>query len=149
MANTKKFHVSLTDEEVSRSKKLAKSAESKKLILNRINILRDMDDANGKPLTYKQCVKSNATSIMNVYNVFHTYATEEQNTVLTIKRSCKSDVSNLKVDGKADAKLIQLACCEAPEGHARWIYSYIFFNLMLIAVTFFLQSFYLYVFIIM
>lgn len=120
MANTKKYHVTLTDEEVIRLKKLAKSAESKKLIRKRINILLDMDERHGKPLTYNQCVKSNATSIMNVYNVLHTYATEGLDAVLTIKRSIKSDVSNLKVDGKAEAQLIQLACSEAPEGHARW-----------------------------
>lgn len=76
MANTKKYHVNLTDEEVSRLKRLEKSAESKKLIRKRINILLNMDEAHGKPLTYKQCVKSNATSIMNVHYVLHTYATE-------------------------------------------------------------------------
>lgn len=120
MANTKKYYVTLTDEEASRLKKLAKSAESKKIIRKRINILLDMDKTHGKPLTYNQCVKSNATSIMNVYKVLHTYETEGLDAVLIIKRSCKSDVSNLKVDGKAEAQLIQLSCNETPEGHARW-----------------------------
>lgn len=79
-----------------------------------------MDETHGKCLAYSQCVKSNATGMMNVYNVLHTYATEGLEAVLTIKRSCKSDVSNLKVDGRAEAQIIQLACSEAPEGHARW-----------------------------
>lgn len=120
MGNRKKYHVILSDEEVTRLKKLAKSAESKKLIRKRINILLDMDEAHGKPLTYKQCFKSNATSMMKVYHVLHTYSTQGLEAVLTIKRSSKSDVSNLKVDGRAEAQLIQLACSKAPEGHARW-----------------------------
>ncbi len=119
MANTKKYYIILTDEEVSRLKKLAKSTESKKLIRKRINILLDMDEAHGKSLTYKQCVKSNATSMMNVFHVLHTYATEGLEAVLIIKRSSRSDVSNLKADGRAEAQLIQLACSEAPEGHTR------------------------------
>ena len=89
MGNRKKYHVILSDEEVTRLKKLAKSAESKKLIRKRINILLDMDEAHGKPLTYKQCVKSNATSVMNVYHVLHTYSTQGLEAVLTIKRSSK------------------------------------------------------------
>ena len=79
-----------------------------------------MDEAHGKPLIYKQCVKSNVTSVMNVYHVLHTYSTQGLEAVQTIKRSCKSDVSNLKVDGRVEAQLIQLACSKAPESHARW-----------------------------
>ena len=89
--------------------------------LNRCHhILLDLDEAHGKSLTYEQCVKFNASSMMNVYKVAHTFATQGLDAVLTIRRSCKSDVSNLKVDGRAEAQLIQLACSKAPEGHVRW-----------------------------
>lgn len=120
MGNRKKYHVNLTDEEFARLKKLAKMPESKVFIRKRINILLDLDEAHGKSLTYKQCVKSNASSMMNVYKVVHTYATEGLEAVLTIKRSSKSDLAKLKVDGRAEAQLIQLAYSEAPEGHSRW-----------------------------
>lgn len=119
MGRTKTYHVNLTDEEVVRLKKLAKMPESKKLIRKRINILLDIDEAHGNSLTYEQCAKLNASSVMNVYNVLHTYATEGLEAVLTIKRSIKSDVAKVKVDGRAEAQLIQLACSEAPEGHSR------------------------------
>lgn len=120
MARPKKYHIILTEEERTRLKKLAKSAESKKLIRKRINILLDLDESQDKYLTYEQCVKSNATSMMNVYKVALAYSTGGIDKVLTIKRSSKSDTAKLKVDGRAEAQLIQLACSEAPEGRNRW-----------------------------
>lgn len=120
MGRPKKYHILLTEEERTRLKRLAKSPESKKLIRKRINILLDIDESQGKYLTYEQCVKSNATSMMNVYKVAVAYATGGIDKVLTIKRSSKSDTAKLKVDGRAEAQLIQLACSEAPEGRDRW-----------------------------
>lgn len=120
MARPKKYHISLTEAERNRLKKLAKSAESKKLIRKRINILLDLDESQGKYLTYEQCVKANATSMMNVYKVIISYAKGGIDALLTIKRSSKSDTANIKVDGRAEAQLIQLACSEAPEGRDRW-----------------------------
>lgn len=77
MSRPKKYHISLTEAERNRLKKLAKSAESKKLIRKRINILLNLDESQGKYLTYEQCVKANATSMMNVYKVIIAYAKGE------------------------------------------------------------------------
>ena len=99
---------------------MAKSSESKKLIRKRINILLDLDESQDKCLTYAQCVKSNATSMMNVYKVIVAYVKGGIDNVLTIKRSINSGTANIKVDGRAEAQLIQLACSEAPEGRSRW-----------------------------
>lgn len=120
MSRPKKYHVNLKEEERASLKELAKSPKSRKLIRKRINILLDLDESQGKYLTYKQCVKSNATSMMNVYKVAVAFATGGVEAVLTIKRSAKSDTARIKVDGKAEARLIQLACSEAPEGRDRW-----------------------------
>ena len=120
MARPKKYHILLTEEERARLKKLAKSSESKKLIRKRINILLDLDESQDKCLTYAQCVKSNATSMMDVYKVIIAYVKGGIDNVLTIKRSINSDTANIKVDGRAEAQLIQLACSEAPEGRSRW-----------------------------
>lgn len=120
MARPKKYHIILTEGERARLKKLAKSSESKKLIRKRINILLDLDESQDKCLTYAQCVKSNATSMMNVYKVIIAYVKGGIDNVLTIKRSINSDTANIKVDGRAEAQLIQLACSEAPEGRSRW-----------------------------
>ena len=120
MARPKKYHIILTEEERTRLKKLAKSSESKKLIRKRINILLDLDESQDKYLTYAQCVKSNATSMMNVHKVIVAYVEGGIDKVLTIKRSINSDTANIKVDGRAEAQLIQLACSEPPEGRNRW-----------------------------
>ena len=53
MARPKKYHILLSEEERTRLKKLAKSPESKKLIRKRINILLDLDESQGKYLTYE------------------------------------------------------------------------------------------------
>ena len=126
MARPKKYHISLTMEERIHLKKLAKTSDSKKLIRKRINILLDLDESQEKYLTYEQCVMANATSMMNVYKVIVAYATGGIDSVLTIKRSIKSDTANLKVDGRAEAQLIQLACSEAPEGRDRWALDLLF-----------------------
>jgi hypothetical protein len=40
--------------------------------------------------------------------------------VLTRKRSINSDNARRKVDGRTEAKLLEVACSPAPEGHSRW-----------------------------
>lgn len=120
MSRPKKYHIILTEAERNRLKELAKSDKSKKIIRKRINILLDLDESQGKYLTYEQCVKANASSSRNVYRVIVAYANGGIDAVLTIKRSSKSDTANIKVDGRAEAQLIQLACSEAPEGRDRW-----------------------------
>jgi len=120
MSRPKKYHILLTEEEIVRLKKLVKSPESKKIIRKRINILLDLDESQGHYLTYEQCVKSNATSMMNVYRVVSAYNEGGVDAVLTIKRSSKSNTANLKIDGRAEAQLIKIACSEAPEGRDRW-----------------------------
>ena len=58
--------------------------------------------------------------MMNVYKVIVAYVKGGIDNVLTIKRSINSGTANIKVDGRAEAQLIQLACSEAPEGRSRW-----------------------------
>ena len=40
--------------------------------------------------------------------------------MLTLKRSVNSDQAHRKVDGRIEARLIEIACSPAPEGHSRW-----------------------------
>jgi transposase len=40
--------------------------------------------------------------------------------VLTVGRSVNSDNARRKIDGRAEAKLIEMACGPAPEGRSRW-----------------------------
>ena len=40
--------------------------------------------------------------------------------VTTYNRNINSDNARRKVDGRAEARLIELACGPAPDGHSRW-----------------------------
>lgn len=40
--------------------------------------------------------------------------------VTEFKRSINSDNARRKVDGRAEVRLIELACSPVPEGHSRW-----------------------------
>ena len=42
------------------------------------------------------------------------------NAVTEFKRSINSDNARRKVDGRVEARLIELACGPVPEGHSRW-----------------------------
>ena len=48
------------------------------------------------------------------------YAEKGLDETLTLKRSPNSDNARRKVDGRVEAKIVQMACGPAPEGHSRW-----------------------------
>ena len=53
-------------------------------------------------------------------SVIDTFSSGGLDAVLTIRRSVNSDNANRKVDGRAESRIIQLACGPAPEGYGRW-----------------------------
>ena len=40
--------------------------------------------------------------------------------VISIERSINSDNAKRKLNGRAEAKIIEIACGPAPDGHSRW-----------------------------
>lgn len=40
--------------------------------------------------------------------------------ISSLKRNVNSDNSKRKLDGRAEARIIEIACSPAPEGHSRW-----------------------------
>ena len=40
--------------------------------------------------------------------------------VVEFKRNVNSDNARRKFDGRAEARIIEIACSPAPEGHSRW-----------------------------
>ena len=55
-----------------------------------------------------------------VTNTVTKYMSGGIDAVTEFKRSINSDNARRKVDGRAEAKLIELACGPVPEGHSRW-----------------------------
>jgi len=116
----RKYHITLTDDEVKRLKSVVRKKSTTRTIKCRCQILIDLDCAHGKQYTPEQCAKSTGVCTATVYNVIKYYLNGGVEKVLALGRNINSDNSRRKLDGRAEAKLIEIACGPAPEGHARW-----------------------------
>ncbi len=79
-----------------------------------------LDEAHGKVLTHEQSAKSNGVCLSTVANTVSKYTDGGIGAVTEFKRSINSDNARRKVDGRTEARLIELACGPVPEGHSRW-----------------------------
>lgn len=119
MARPKKYNISLTDDELKKLKSVIRKQTSK-TIRSRCHILIDLDEAHGKVLTHKQSARANGVCMATVTNIVKLYTDGGIDSVITMKRNVNSDNSMRKLDGRAEARLIEIACSPAPEGHSRW-----------------------------
>ena len=120
MARQKTYKINLTDEELKTLKSVIRKKETSKTIRNRCQIIIDLDEAHGKVLTHEQCAKSNGVCLATVTNTVSKYVKGGIVAVTTYNRNINSDNARRKVDGRAEARLIELACGPAPDGHSRW-----------------------------
>lgn len=120
MARPKKYNISLTDNELKTLKSVIRKKETSKTIRSRCQILIDLDEAHGKVLTHEQCARSNGVCMATVTNTVTLYTNGGIDAVITINRNVNSDNAMRKLDGRAEARLIEIACSPAPEGHSRW-----------------------------
>ncbi len=116
----KKYNVRLTDEEVAKLKSMIRKKETNRTLKCRCQILLDLDEVHGKMLNIEQTAKSNGVCKATVSNTVKKYAQEGLESVINLKRSVNSDNARRKLDGRAEARLIEIACSPAPEGHSRW-----------------------------
>lgn len=120
MARPAKYKVCLTEDQQKELKQILRRQETCRTLKYRCQILLDLDTNYGKPLTHGQSARANGVSMSMVQNVAKQYATEGFDSVIRLKRSINSDNARRKVDGRAEAQIVQLACGPVPEGHARW-----------------------------
>jgi len=120
MGRPKKYHVNLTDAEVKQLKAVIRNAKTSKTIRQRCQVIIDLDEAHGKSLTYEQTSRSNGVSATTVYSTVKLYCTEGLDSLITMKRNVNSDNARRKLDGRAEARLIEIACSPPPKGRARW-----------------------------
>jgi transposase len=83
-------------------------------------VLIDVDECHGKITTYEQAAKSNSICIATVNNIVKDYYDGGIEKVMSYNRSVNSDQARRKLDGRSEAKVIEIACGPAPEGHVRW-----------------------------
>jgi transposase len=80
----------------------------------------DIDEGHGKVLTHAQAAKSNAVCMAAVTNIVKDYSDGGIDTVTSLGRNPNSDNARRKLDGRAEAKIIAIACGPVPEGRSRW-----------------------------
>ncbi len=68
----------------------------------------------------EQTAKTNCVCMATITNTLKLYSEEGIKGVITLKRSVNSDNARRKLDGRAEARIIEIACSPAPEGHSRW-----------------------------
>lgn len=120
MARPKKYIINLTDEEFKELKSVIRRKTTSKTIRCRCQIILDLDEAHGKVLTHEQSAKSNGVCLATVTNTVTKYINGGVSAVTEFKRNVNSDNARRKVDGRTEARLIELACGPVPEGHSRW-----------------------------
>jgi len=120
MARPKKNRVSLTDAELKRLKNFMKQKDTNQTLHSRCHILINLDENHLPVMTYDQCIESCHVSRATIAKVIRIFASEGIDGVLKISRNINSDNANRKVDGRIEARIIEIACGPIPEGHSRW-----------------------------
>lgn len=120
MARPKVYHIKLTDDERSKLDKAIRNKTTCKTVLKRCQILRDLDEENGSGMTHSQIAHTYAVCPATVSNIVKTYVDKGIDGIIRYNISQNSAAALRKADGRAEAKLIQIACSPAPDGHTRW-----------------------------
>ena len=120
MARPKIHKIKLTDAELNKLKSIIRKKDTSKMIRSRCQILIDLDEAHGKVLTHEQCAKSNGVCIATIHNTITKYSKGGLEAAIKYKRNMNSNNARRKVDGRTEARIIELACGPAPDGHSRW-----------------------------
>ena len=120
MARPKKYTIKLSDDDLKMLKSKIRSKKTSKTLRCRCQVLIDLDEAHGKVLTHEQSSRSNGICMATVTNIVKDYNDGGIDKVISYSRNVNSDNARRKLDGRAEAKLIQIACGPVPEGHSRW-----------------------------
>lgn len=120
MARPKKNAVRLTDEEVKQLNKMRKNKGTSQTVSDRCSILLAVDENHPPAKTYDQCMISCGVSRATIASTIKLYAEKGLEETLKLKRSVNSDNARRKVDGRTEARIVQMACGPVPEGHSRW-----------------------------
>jgi len=89
-----------------------------KLTHARALLLCDQGEHNSEPFMVKDAAKALGVSTRTIENVKRRFVEEGLNSAIERKASTRKP--NIKFDGEFDARIMQLACSECPEGARRW-----------------------------
>ena len=107
MARPRKYNISLTDDEVKKLKSIMHKKQTSKTVRNRCQIILDLDDAHGKVLTHEQSAKTNCVCMATIMNTVKLYSEKGIQGIVTLNRNVNSDNAHRKLDGRAEARIIE------------------------------------------
>lgn len=85
-----------------------------------MQIIIDLDEAHGKILTHEQSAKTNCVCMAAITNTVKLYSEKGIEGIISLGRNVNSDNVRRKFDGRAEARIIEIACSPAPKGHSHW-----------------------------
>ena len=120
MARPKKYIIKLSDEERATLRKIIRNKKTCKTVLKRCQILLELDEEQGTGLTHAQLAHSYAVCPATITNIVQSYVKNGIKDIIRYNINPNSHAAQKKVDGRAEAHIIQMACGPVPEGHSRW-----------------------------
>ena len=120
MARPKTYIIKLNDAEKAALQKTIHNKKTCKTILKRCQILLELDEEQGTGLTHAQIAHSYAVCPATITNIVQSYVTNGIMDIVRYKISPNSSAALRKIDGRTEARIIQMACGPVPEGHSRW-----------------------------
>jgi len=115
----KKNRVKLSEEERRAIMTRIGSQDIPSSIRKRCNVLLLADETAGEPASHEEIALRCGVSPATVYNIVRDYSAEGIVYALR-RREHKEPPRKRIVTGEKEARIVALACGEAPEGHARW-----------------------------
>lgn len=115
----KKYFVKISKKEREYAQKLIASRNCSTRLKKRANVLLMRDEEAGRPATQEEIAKRCGVSSVTVYHTVRDYCEHGIEYALTAKRA-ENPPRPAIVDGEREARIIALACSEAPEGFSRW-----------------------------
>ena len=120
MARPKTYIIKLSDDERAALQKTIRNKNTCKTVLKRCQILLELDEEQGTGLTHAQLAHSYAVCPATITNIVQSYVRNGIKDIIRYNISPNSSAALRKIDGRAEAHIIQMACGPAPEGHSRW-----------------------------
>jgi transposase len=117
----KKYVVELTEDERRNLYRLISAGRAPARMLNRARVLLKADvgkHSEGEPLLDREIAPMLETSTATVQRVRERFF--RQGLDAALERSAPDRIYERSFDGRAEARLIALACSKAPQGRERW-----------------------------
>ncbi len=119
MSRPKKYPIILSESDLQKLNSIIRNKKSSKTIIRHCQILLELDENNPNGLTQMQIAKTFGVCKATISNIVLDYTQHGLDYTITYQRNSNSNAKR-KVDGRAEARIIELACSTPPEGHARW-----------------------------